>query len=209
MSLTCSLNQPNHTLPKATIVTLVILIHAVAFIALNSGFTKWPSVLEPSVFKYINVKPEPPKPDPVPVLEVPQDLMNNAVAPQVIKQPAPNIDIAPEVIPPAISDGSGVQTDTGTSQQVVPSLSRVAVLHRVDPLYPASAERAGEEGIVLLEVQIDSRGKVIGVNVIQSSGFSQLDAAALKAVKQWHFAPVVSGAKVRVPIRFELNSLKY
>lgn len=208
MSLTYSLHQPRQTLPRTTAVAAVIFIHAVALIAFNDGFARWPTVLGPIESTYVDVKADPPKVEPLPPLS-PSHMLDSTFKPQQLQLPKPDLNIDPGIIPPTQPDISGIHTGDVTGQQAVPPMPRVTLLHRVDPLYPAGAERAGEQGTVLLQVLIDASGQVLNVNVIQSSGFSELDAAALKAVKQWHFAPLAANAAVRVPIKFELNSLRH
>ncbi len=64
-----------------------------------------------------------------------------------------------------------------------------ALLHRVDPVYPAIAVSAKISGVVILEATVDENGQVRDVRVLQSKPF--LDAAAVAAVKQWRYSPLV------------------
>ncbi|MCS6860896.1 MAG: energy transducer TonB [Abditibacteriales bacterium] len=78
------------------------------------------------------------------------------------------------------------------------------------PDYPPDARRQKQEGVVYLLVSINARGRVEDVQVDQSSGFTLLDEAALKAVRRWEFEPARRGdtpvpTRVRVPIRFKLE----
>jgi protein TonB len=79
-----------------------------------------------------------------------------------------------------------------------------------EPPYPLSARRRRQEGEVLLSVRVDATGRAESVEVLESSGFAALDAAALAAVERWEFEPgTLDGApvptRVEVPIRFELE----
>lgn len=47
----------------------------------------------------------------------------------------------------------------------------------------------GEEGTVVLRVELDERGKVCAALVATSSGFERLDSAALDAVRSWQCMP--------------------
>ena len=58
-------------------------------------------------------------------------------------------------------------------------------------LYPESAQASGEEGTVLVNVYVRPNGKVGKYNVAQSSGFNDLDNAALESVLNWRFVPAV------------------
>lgn len=56
--------------------------------------------------------------------------------------------------------------------------------------YPTLAIRLNHEGSTVLAVHIDSIGNVSGAEVTGSSGFSDLDQAAIDCVtKEWHFKP--------------------
>jgi protein TonB len=80
------------------------------------------------------------------------------------------------------------------------------------PSYPMLARRRGEQGIVRLRVHVRADGSVAEVTVAQSSGFSQLDDAALKTVRDsWRFIParldgVPVESWVEVPIHFVLGN---
>lgn len=72
-------------------------------------------------------------------------------------------------------------------------------LEYVSAEYPLDAMNAGIEGAVVLEVKIDERGLVTSVGVLKS--IPMLDAAALKAARQWRFTPgVVDGRTVPAKI---------
>jgi TonB family protein len=65
--------------------------------------------------------------------------------------------------------------------------------------YPIDAMNAGVEGAVMLEVKIDERGLVTSVVVLKS--IPMLDAAAVKAARQWRSTPtVVDGRTVPTKI---------
>ena len=77
------------------------------------------------------------------------------------------------------------------------------------PVYPETARRRGQQGRVLLQVNVSAEGMPVTVSVAQSSGYPSLDAAALTAVQQWRFVPATrAGAPVaataEVPVRFRL-----
>jgi periplasmic protein TonB len=63
-----------------------------------------------------------------------------------------------------------------------------ALITRVDPVYPALAQAAQLEGIVILEATVGETGRVESVKVLRSVG--PLDAAAVEAVKQWRYSPL-------------------
>jgi protein TonB len=78
------------------------------------------------------------------------------------------------------------------------------------PAYPESARRRGQQGRVLLQVNVSTDGLPVTVSVAASSGYASLDAAAVTAVEQWRFVPATRGgtpvaAVAEVPVRFRLT----
>ena len=78
------------------------------------------------------------------------------------------------------------------------------------PVYPLRARRMGHEGIVLLEVSLDSNGKIVRLEIDSTSGYRSLDKAAVRAVGKWQFQPFIKNGKkipsrVRIPVRFRLS----
>ena len=67
----------------------------------------------------------------------------------------------------------------------------------VQPVYPALARQARVEGAVQLEVEIGEDGKVTDARVVKSVPL--LDQAAIDAVKQWEYTPMMKGG-VAVPV---------
>jgi len=58
------------------------------------------------------------------------------------------------------------------------------------PDYPYEALRSRYQGTVIIELTVEPSGVVSSAKVQKTSGFSLLDEAALKAVKnRWHFPP--------------------
>jgi periplasmic protein TonB len=78
------------------------------------------------------------------------------------------------------------------------------------PEYPSSAMRNGDQGTVMVRVDVGPDGVPTSVEVAQRSGSRDLDRAALAAVRQWRFQPAqrdgqpVAGA-VTVPIDFKMR----
>jgi protein TonB len=64
--------------------------------------------------------------------------------------------------------------------------------NNAQPAYPDSAQANGEEGIVVLGVNVNSQGHVKRFRIQQSSGFADLDNAAVEAVMNWNFIPATS-----------------
>ena len=74
----------------------------------------------------------------------------------------------------------------------------------VPPVYPPIARAAHVQGVVILETRIDHEGSVADVRVLRS--IPLLDAAAVEAVRQWKFEPVLlNGAPVDVLMAISLS----
>jgi protein TonB len=75
-----------------------------------------------------------------------------------------------------------------------------ALVRRVEPIYPALAQASHLAGIVLLDAVVGTDGLVESITVIK--GHPLLTAAAIDAVKQWQYAPLILDGD---PIPFELT----
>jgi TonB family protein len=78
------------------------------------------------------------------------------------------------------------------------------------PYYPAMARERGWQGTTRLKVMVLKNGSVGSLQVQHSSGFSILDQAALKGVKEWKFYPGQKDGQptemwVQVPVTFRLE----
>jgi protein TonB len=63
----------------------------------------------------------------------------------------------------------------------------------VAPEYPALAQSAGVQGVVIIEAIIGTDGRVQDARILRSVPL--LDQAALDAVKQWEFTPTMLNGK--------------
>jgi protein TonB len=78
------------------------------------------------------------------------------------------------------------------------------------PDYPLPCKRRREEGIVMLNVVVQTDGLPAAISLNRSSGHPLLDRAALDAVRRWTFEPgraagVPVPSLVVVPVRFSLE----
>jgi protein TonB len=125
--------------------------------------------------------------------------------PLVRRPPAPaarKIVAAPVVLRPAV-------TEAAPTEPLIPARPVAGMESGRPPGYPESARRRGEQGRVVLRVDVSADGLPADVTVAEGSGFPNLDAAALGAVRQWRFVPATRGgtpvaATAQVPIRFRL-----
>ena len=57
------------------------------------------------------------------------------------------------------------------------------------PAYPDAAQVNGEQGDVVLTLKVTESGHVRGVQITRSSGFPDLDNAAVAGVMGWRYLP--------------------
>ncbi|MFC1540754.1 energy transducer TonB [Candidatus Margulisiibacteriota bacterium] len=85
-----------------------------------------------------------------------------------------------------------------------------SVTFRLLPEYPVSALEQGLGGTALLAVYVGLNGSAQKVEVRTSSGVTELDAAAVKAVSEWKFNPARQGGAAlaswfEFPLKFEVK----
>uniref|UniRef100_UPI0022EAD430 energy transducer TonB n=1 Tax=Falsiroseomonas oryzae TaxID=2766473 RepID=UPI0022EAD430 len=78
------------------------------------------------------------------------------------------------------------------------------------PEYPPASRIRGEQGRVVLRVQVDPGGQALDATVLASSGHAALDEAAERAVRRWRFEPAQENGRpvfssTTVAITFRLD----
>ena len=129
--------------------------------------------------------------------------------PEIQEEPS---DSLPDSKVDIFEEGASQETGeiaSGTPGQVIRK-ARPIYRENPTPEYPMVARRRGYEGTVVLEVLVDQKGRAGELRVLTSSGYSILDKAAMRSVKDWLFEPGMTGDEkvemwVRIPIRFELE----
>lgn len=173
------------------------------------------------------IQPPPPPPSPK-VLEKPKPLVPKAVP----LKPKPKPKVKPKVVektvepPPKFEPAPFVESKAPVSTRPAPPApapkppveekvtepkAGASYLHNPAPEYPEAAMDRGLEGKVLMKVHVQPNGKPDTINVTKSSGYSILDDAAVRTVKQWSFVPAMRGKTpiagwVTVPIAFNLQN---
>lgn len=104
-------------------------------------------------------------------------------------------------------------------QQVVTQTRAIAYREKPEPdpafphtinFYPRVAMINRQEGTVVVRLLVLATGDVGSVDLVRSSGYSQIDAAALIGAGNWRYLPAVRNgrpvrAEVEVAIRFRLS----
>jgi len=96
----------------------------------------------------------------------------------------------------------------GDAVRAVGDVQPPKLIKPVNPVYPEEARVSGVQGLVILEAKADEQGNVIDVRILRSVPL--LDQAAIDAVKQWKYEPLVIGGRARkavftVTVRFALK----
>ena len=76
------------------------------------------------------------------------------------------------------------------------------LVRRIEPAYPELARQARAEGVVILEATTDVYGRVTAVRVLRS--LPLLDGAAIDAVRQWVYEPLLVNGRPR-PVTFTVT----
>ncbi len=98
-----------------------------------------------------------------------------------------------------------VSIPVGKAEEPVRAIGEIKpprLLHRVEPEYPELARNAGVQGVVILEATTDVYGRVQNVRVLRSVPL--LDQAAIEAVKQWIYEPMIINGRPR-PVTFTVT----
>ena len=146
-----------------------------------------PPAAPPVVFGTQSVPPPPPAPPPPPP----------AGATQVVPDPPP----PPPPPPPDPTFADGAVRIGGT-------IKPPTKVRHVSPEYPADAQAAGVQGVVIIEARIEADGTVSKTRILRS--IPALDDAAEEAVGQWQFTPTLVNGQpspviMTVTVNFRLD----
>ncbi len=83
-------------------------------------------------------------------------------------------------------------------------------LRTISPKYPIISRRFGEEGRVVLLIEIRADGKARYLSTLKSSGYERLDRAAIKTLEKTDFEPAQKAgepifSEKKIAITFKLN----
>jgi protein TonB len=118
----------------------------------------------------------------------------------VPSEPTPTREPVSEPVPQSVVS----EARRGALTDVLPSY-----LRNPAPVYPQSARMRGDEGTVLLDVEVLPSGRCGALRVLSSSGYPILDEAAAAAIRQWRFRPARRLGQpvsvwVEIPVTFRL-----
>lgn len=151
----------------------------------------------------------PPRPSAPPLVH------SQVAAPTPTAIAAPETTPTPQPVVPEAREESAAKPTANAAPAIAEPMQAprfdADYLHNPAPPYPRVSRDLGEEGRVLLRVQVDESGRALQVLVDTGSGFSRLDRAAREAVQNWRFVPAKRGNQpvsgwVKVPVVFELKN---
>ena len=192
---------------NAVIILSVVLFHAVALWALQTGLLRRAAeiVIPAQVLAEFITPPapeakEPPPPVQPPPKPVPRQPVVRQQAPRPVAKPdpieAPNAPMGvAEAVPAPVTETppTPAAPPAPLSPPAPPRIelpsSNAGYLNNPKPTYPAISRRLGEQGKVVLRVFIDAEGSPQQIEIRQSSGYERLDQQALDAVRRWRFVP--------------------
>jgi TonB family protein len=116
-------------------------------------------------------------------------------------------DPAPPPAQGATNDhhGAPYEYDGVPVRRIGGSVTQPELIYKVDPVFSAEAKKAKFNGLVLVNLIVDAKGKPQNVHVLRGVGMG-LDEKALKAVKAYKFKPATElGKPVPVGLNVEVN----
>jgi|GEM_PF-1610049 len=208
-----------------------LLWHALVVLALLH-LGQWvtrepPQLLVNEVQLVQDAAPQPPSPVPslapaapgappqvTPVAKPAATPTRRAIAPPRVSTAVPSgpaAEAAPRSVPtPAAGDGMAETVTAQTSVRSAAPGYHLGAVETPAPDYPFAARKRRRQGLVLVQLDVGADGRVDRVVLLESSGDSTLDEAAMTTLGRWRLRPAtennnpVSG-RVEVPVRFRLE----
>ena len=130
-------------------------------------------------------------PAPKPIELPPEVRPEKALPPDPSDYKFPEPKVETKIQPPQPSQTPQPSQPSSLSQARVDAPPRPRRATR--PEYPKGARLRGEQGNVILEIEIGADGVCVAAKVAVSCGFAELDAAAVKAALAARFVPAKAG----------------
>jgi protein TonB len=190
---------------KSTKLAVVVAIHVLLGIALIKTMhvrtLSLPSM--PSAVELIHTIDPPPVLPPPTALAV-ATLPAPAIVVPAVEVPLPTPPVQSQVTTTTASDPLPLQPPAATAATTTPpavqgndagvSVRAASMLDGcAKPAYPAQSARNGASGTVTLALLVGMDGHVNASRIARSSGFKELDQAALGAMSQCRFRPAMHG----------------
>ena len=197
-------------IPQSSI-SFVLLVHfgilaAVLYSPVQQNITTTLPVIQGIIIAntpVIEQTPPPPLPEQKPLPEKRKTPLPKAP----VSERAPQVE---QTTTPITPSDTPKPSEEPTDAPITPPQANASQFNNAAPVYPTQSRRLRETGIVILEVLVKADGSLGDLRLKTSSGYSRLDEAALKAVKNWHFVAAKRGNETidfwyELPIEFSLN----
>lgn len=186
----------------AVVAGLHVLVATVFIHSINTRHITLPKVPEDIMVMLTPDVPPPPPPPPEPPKQMVKPTMPDIVVPKVeVQTPPPQepppvqatTQADPTPAPPVQAQSTDAPAQPSTSNS---GAMRSAVLADANgcakPAYPPSSLRNEETGTVTLALLVGADGKVSASRVQHSSGYRELDKAAVNALSMCTFKPAMN-----------------
>ena len=187
---------------------LALVFHAVVLFYLKPPAPKPPKIFNETYVDVTLTTPPPPQPEPKPIVVPPAPQPKIETPPPKLEEkpqppplPKPEMTIPePKTEPPPPAPKPVVippPQPKPTTEEYVP-VTQPTFAQQATHFYPPEAARRHQQGTVVLMLYVNGSGTLDKIEIVKSSGFPLLDAAAIKEMKQSRFEPAMDGA---IPIR--------
>jgi protein TonB len=163
-------------------------------------------------------EPEPVPQPPTIIPEINQPVPDDMALPTPTPVPLPPVVLAPQPASkprphhqtPSTNRPLSKKSQAPSGGQKGARQAQPDYLRNPPPVYPEQARVEHRQGVVLLLVSVSDSGNPTSVSVSRSSGYTDFDDSAMRAVRRWRFRPASAGgmnipSTVGVPVNFELH----
>lgn len=134
--------------------------------------------------------------------------------PAIVPQPVESLQLAEasltEAQPMAEKDSVDSAAQDSSLIEDKGVISEAFASSTIHPAYPRVSRQRGEEGMVILSIQVKASGRAGKIAVLQSSGHRRLDEAACTAARRASFSPARQFGRnidstIELPFTFRLT----
>ncbi len=174
--------------------------------ALASGLGVKIGTYTPPILKMRVIEPQTNKPQ---VIPPPNPTMERV--PKVAQVPVPIIQVAPDAMQQTLQVQPEQQQQQQLPAQAADAAASGLTNTHTTPPYPPTAFRLGQQGTTVLAITVAADGAVSDAQIVASSGFPELDQAAVSWVKEhWRYKPAMQGgaavpSRTQAAVKFNLR----
>jgi protein TonB len=202
-------------------IVFVVLVHVLVIYALVTGLARKAvevikKPINATIIEEIKAPPPPPPPPPPKKIEPPrvQPVVQPYVPPPDIPVPTTqsepvisSVTTTPPPEPPVIAPPPVVVAPPAPPPPKPAVRRGVTPIFRVEPVYPKELIRAGvESGKVVARLQVDEKGNVTDVRIVDSQPARVFDSAVIRALSQWKFQPEGDRYIAEIEVNFSLTN---